>query len=642
MHARCLGCRNLQRTEILRDSNVLYPHRTQIPRQRLISTSSVRTRKLVWLRSLGYAAAAGATLYEWDRNFNASAIRRNLRTLYTGALIAADYKLNFRPGQADKITALHERVAERLYNLFVENGGLYIKIGQALAANTAFLPPAFQTRFSKLFDDAPQVPYADIERVFISEFGSSPMGEDGVFEVFEERAVASASVAQVHRAKLKKRAGAGDPDAERWVAVKVQKPAVSMQVDWDLATYRAMMWMYENWFFDMPVYFLVADFISSHLRLELDFLNEARNAQRTAALIVSEPRLSGKIYVPKVYDEYTTTKIMTAEYIDGVKLSDHRAIRRLLDGAQSPSSRARPNVDAGPDPSATPYWDGVSSPLYDSKPIRGGARSIMESLISLFSVQIFEWGFVHCDPHPGNIIIRRRLPTNESQLVLIDHGLYVKVPDDVKSDFARLWKGLLSNDMADAKEVAQRWGVGKESLDLLASGVLLKPWKSKERKSSNREEKKALDPYERSLIMKEKLRQFLTDTERFPKSLVFLMRNMRMVQGVCAVSTTISRTYPQESLGNNQALGSPVNRVKIIGYWASRSLATASNLSLSQRILEYWHHTTYVLVMFAIDIAFWLSKVSESVFILPPLFTSHVLVLIITLDPRVGRIRRIV
>lgn len=167
---------------------------------------------------------------------------------------------------------------------------------------------------------------------------------------------------------------------------------------------------------------------------------------------------------------------MTAEYIDGVKLSDRPGIRRLLDGAPpSPSS---------PDPAVIPNWDGSFSPSYSSRPLRGGAPAIMETLVSLFSVQIFQWGFVHCDPHPGNIIIRRRVPSNEPQLVLIDHGLYVTMPDDLKTDYARLWKGLLSGELREVREVAQKWGIGKESLDLLASGVLLKPWRPNERKSN--------------------------------------------------------------------------------------------------------------------------------------------------------------
>lgn len=184
---------------------------------------------------------------------------------------------------------------------------------------------------------------------------------------------------------------------------------------------------------------------------------------------------------PKVYDEFTTGKVMTAEYIDGVKLSDHLAIRRLIDGASSQST-------TGPDPAATPNWDGSSSPSYSSRPLRGGARSIMETLVSLFSVQIFQWGFVHCDPHPGNIIIRRLVPSNEPQLVLIDHGLYVSLPDDLKRDYARLWKGLLSGELSEVREVARTWGIGK-SLDLLASGVLLKPWGFKESKNANEGER---------------------------------------------------------------------------------------------------------------------------------------------------------
>ncbi|GJJ13497.1 hypothetical protein Clacol_007751 [Clathrus columnatus] len=529
-----------------------------------------RSKSYVWLKRTGYVLIGGVGIYAVDKQFNASSLARNFRTLYTGAVVAIDYKLNFQPGQAAKIMDLHERVAERLYNVLVENGGLYIKIGQALAANSALLPTPFQIRFSKLFDDAPQVPYSEIERVFMSEFGRPPKGENGVFAEFEDRAVASASIAQVHKAKLKKKE---ESESDVWVAVKVQKPAVSKQVNWDLAAYRVLMWIYENWVFDMPIYFLV-DFISSHLRLELDFINEANNANTTARLIASEPELMGKVYVPKVYPEYTTSKIMTAEYIDGVKLSDRQAVLRLLDGSQDTANTIEVSRD--------PKWDGAVSPGFSHKPLAGGSRAIMDILI-------FKWGFVHCDPHPGNIIIRRRVPSNTPQLVLIDHGLYVSMPDELRRDYAQLWKGLLSGELESVKEIGGKWGIGKSSLDLLASGILLKPWKSNSQTSKNVE--KNLDPYERSLMMKEKLRQFLTDTDRFPKALVFLGRNMRMIQG------------------NNQSLGSPVNRVKIIGHWASRSLAHAPGLSLSQSIVERWRHFKYIVIIFSLDVAFWISKV---------------------------------
>jgi aarF domain-containing kinase len=108
-----------------------------------------------------------------------------------------------------------------------------------------------QIKFSKLFDDAPQIPYASVLSVFKSEFHRPPSGPDGVFEYFDENAIASASIAQVHKAKLKEEDG-GD-----WVAVKIQKPDVGKQVDLDLVALRIVMWVYENWLFKIPVYFLV-------------------------------------------------------------------------------------------------------------------------------------------------------------------------------------------------------------------------------------------------------------------------------------------------------------------------------------------------------------------------------------------------
>jgi aarF domain-containing kinase len=105
-----------------------------------------------------------------------------------------------------------------------------------------------QDKFARLFDDAPQIPYSDIMSVFRSEFGRPPAGPDGIFDVFDEEAIASASVAQVHRAKLK---------SGQWVAVKIQKPDVTKQIEWDLGAFRMVMWIFENWMFDLPVYFAV-------------------------------------------------------------------------------------------------------------------------------------------------------------------------------------------------------------------------------------------------------------------------------------------------------------------------------------------------------------------------------------------------
>ena len=216
-------------------------------------------------------------IYAADSQFNESSIWRNVRTLWAVrvkpflqcalltltinqcGLIALDYKVNFRPELSDEIPALHERVANRVYDLLTTNGGLYIKIGQAIGNNAALLPGPMQEKFAKLFDDAPQVPYSVVESVLRAEYGKEPAGPDGIFEVFEKQAVASASVAQVHRAKLKSENGDG-----QWVAVKVQKPSVSRQVEWDLGAFHIVMWLYE-YSFNMPVYFVAGTYFDAQV-----------------------------------------------------------------------------------------------------------------------------------------------------------------------------------------------------------------------------------------------------------------------------------------------------------------------------------------------------------------------------------------
>jgi aarF domain-containing kinase len=116
------------------------------------------------------------------------------------------------------------------------NGGLYLKMGQAIAMQSALLPPEFQKMFAKMFDDAPQNSWSDVEQVIREDFGQSPEELFGVSftgeedkGVMERTARASASVAQVHWARL--------ADG-REVAIKVQKKEIASQVGWDLWTFK--------------------------------------------------------------------------------------------------------------------------------------------------------------------------------------------------------------------------------------------------------------------------------------------------------------------------------------------------------------------------------------------------------------------
>jgi aarF domain-containing kinase len=188
-----------------------------------------------WLRRLVILSALSGTIYVADRHIYGSGLVRSVRTFSTGLLVALDYKINFRPRPivGGTIQDLHVRSAERLFGLLHVNGGLYLKMGQAIAMQSAMLPPEFQRMFARMFDDAPQDEWRDAEAVIREDFlgmsvedvfGVSFRGEEGK-GVMERRARASASVAQVHWARL--------PDGEE-VAVKIQKREIAKQISWDL------------------------------------------------------------------------------------------------------------------------------------------------------------------------------------------------------------------------------------------------------------------------------------------------------------------------------------------------------------------------------------------------------------------------
>jgi aarF domain-containing kinase len=264
-----------------------------------------------------------------DSNFNYSTLIRTLRTLRTALIVTIDYKINFKRNKSsEELSLLHSRNADRLVALCTENGGLYQKIGQAIAMQSALLPTEFREKFALFFSETPQASLAEIKQVLCEEYPhlKDPIKELFVEGSFSQRALGSASIAQVHKAQL--RGGTGE-----WVAVKIQKPGISRQVGWDLWVFRFCMETFSQRFFGIPLSF-VTPYICDRLQSETDFRGEAANAEMIRELILEEFGKDGKIpggaggrvYVPKIYHEYSTQRIMVAEWIDGVLLSSRRAI----------------------------------------------------------------------------------------------------------------------------------------------------------------------------------------------------------------------------------------------------------------------------------------------------------------------------
>jgi len=232
----------------------------------------------------------------------------------------------------------------------------------------------------------------------------------------------------------------------------------------------------------------------------------------TAKFIAGEPRLKDKVYVPEVYGKYTTKKVMTAEWIDGVRMTDRNGIKRLMGEQVDDLSKTS---DANRFPT-----------------LKGGVPTVLKAMVELFSAQIFEWGWVHCDPHPGNMIVRPH-PTIKGtpQLVLLDHGLYIRSTPKFQQQYATFWKSLMTFDLEVLGEIATEWGIGEPKM--FASATLMRPLSSFDRRDAKtaqfQKELAEMNDYEKSVAMKKRLKNFLVDQDKMPKQLLFIGRNLRLV-----------------------------------------------------------------------------------------------------------------
>lgn len=299
-----------------------------------------------------------------------------------------------------------------------------------------------------------------------------------------------------------------------------------------------------------------------HMMLETDFENEASNSERMADLVASDPQLRERVYIPRVFHDLSSKRILTTEWIDGKKLWDKDGISAPVQYLDDPQSSI----------------GGLGLDLGD----------VMETVTELFSVQMFQWGFVHCDPNPGNILVRR-LPSGKPQVVLIDHGLYITLSDKLRLQYARFWKGLITNDTQTLDEVAREWGI--PSSKPWADVFLMRFDATKNNSNSTTEGQGEVNETD---VIVEELSGFFGDVDLWPRELVFLERNLGLVQG------------------HNQHLGSPVNRIKMIGLSAARALrhdkSYRQELRQSQTL---WRSLQFRWTMFMLDLAFWFSRVRQ-------------------------------
>jgi len=280
----------------------------------------------------------------------------------------------------------HYWSAKRFYETAVKNQGLLIKTGQFLGTRPDVVPDPYIEVLSGLQDEVPPESFENIRAHIERELGK-PLYD--VFAEFGEKPVASASLAQVHRAVLKD---------GRVCAVKVQYPGIAHIVDIDLKNMAFFISVLNRLDRSMD-YRFVAEEMRKHIPLELDFINEGHNAERIAADFASIE----DVVVPEIYWEYTSRRVLTMEYIDGVKVTDIAGMKRI-------------GVDA---------WD------------------VAKILVFAFAEMIVRHGFFHADPHPGNLMV---LPG--PKLVLIDFGQAKDLGPAFQEVLVRFTRTLLSGNNA--------------------------------------------------------------------------------------------------------------------------------------------------------------------------------------------------
>ena len=531
------------------------------------------SRRVV-ITGTGLAAAAVALSDRRSRDWvlrTAEGSVRFARAATYSALVLADYHFSLNPietaGNKDTEewdaakSAVDARSAARLLHVCRKHGGIYTKFGQSLSSSYG-LPSEYTETLKVLQDRAATCPYELIKVVLEEDLGRPP---SEIFSCFDENPIAAASLAQVHRAVLR------DGGAE--VAVKLQYPYLRRQVDSDLRTMRVLLrimeWVDPSWGYT----WLVPEFEAS-IRNELSFVQEAHNAERCAAMFARNPR----IHIPTVYRHLTTDRVLVMEFIHGARATDKAALAAM----------------------------GV-------KPL-----DVAGEVSRFFGDQIHVHGFLHCDPHAGNLMVRRdagactdgwSVPASDSsttappssssssttstlvppgtstatltaaaaagtpfatiatttptapvarspnwQLVILDHGMYRRLNQNFKNAYNRLWESLVLRDEPAGRRACVELGLTADHYEALSLMLVYRPPQSS---SALGQRMSATDV----AALKEKYtgRVSAADINRFlqrlPRDMLFVMRSSNLVRSL-----------------NQELGGTSRQRFKIMGECAIRGL----------------------------------------------------------------------
>jgi ubiquinone biosynthesis protein len=294
----------------------------------------------------------------------------------------------------------------RIRMMLEELGPTYIKLGQIMSTRTELFPPALIDELNRLTDSVTPVPFSELRPVIEEQCGEIA----AVFSSIDETPLGAASLAQVHRAVLK---------SGREVVLKIQRPGIEELIEIDLGILESLARHIEKRYPHTWVYNptgMIREF-SIQIARELDFVRDGKNAEILAGNLKDIP----EVKIPKIFWEHSGRRMLVMEYIEGVRIDDLEGIRER---------GVRP-------------------------------REVAEIVLSAYLKQIFQDGFFHGDPHPGNILV-----TGDGRVAFLDFGIVGVLRPAKREAFVRLLLGMVENDVDMVVESYQDLGIRIRDEDL--------------------------------------------------------------------------------------------------------------------------------------------------------------------------------
>ncbi|CAN0915678.1 AarF domain-containing kinase 1 [Linum grandiflorum] len=350
-----------------------------------------------------------ASFLPWQRSFHFWVRTANIYAGYKAFQFRVSFVKDVHKQEA-MWERQHELAAHKIYSLCSDLGGFFLKVAQIIG-KPDLAPAAWVKRLVTLCDRAPATPYHTVRLVLENELGQSL---DDIFDSFDLEPLGSASIAQVHRARLK-----GD---NTHVVVKVQHPGVEDLMMTDIRNLQAFACYMQKTDIKFDLYSITKE-MEKQIGYEFDFVREAEAMHRIRRFLYDNNKKS-PVLVPRVLKDIVTRRVLVMEYMDGIP---------ILNLGEEMGKRG---INPG------------------GKIAAAAKLNILKSLTLAYGQMILKSGFFHADPHPGNILICKG-----SQASLLDYGQVKDLPDDLRLGYAELVLAVADNDPLGAKQSYEKLGI---------------------------------------------------------------------------------------------------------------------------------------------------------------------------------------